>query len=185
MTTYIYTLSDPRDGNIRYVGKTNSPKHRLSSHINGKGLVNESGRKSDWVSELKIANLLPTMEIIEEVSDEDWSQREKHWISTLKNQGYDLLNSDRRIANVKRRHAHKKEESKPVLLRLSRKDVERLDNLARDLKAPSRTYAIRVLITSTYDSLIGNQAMSIILDSSFGVPAKIETLPNKEEEVPA
>lgn len=55
-----------------------------------------------------------------------------------------------------------------VLLRLPIDEVKKFDQLVKQLKAKSR-----------------NQAMSIILDSSFGVPAKIETLPNKEEEVPA
>ena len=31
--TYIYTLSDPRNNMIRYVGKSDKPKTRYSSHI--------------------------------------------------------------------------------------------------------------------------------------------------------
>lgn len=55
-----------------------------------------------------------------------------------------------------------------VLLRLPLDEVKKFDQLVKQLKAKSR-----------------NQAMSIILDSSFGIPAKIETLPGEEEEVPA
>ncbi len=31
-TTYIYTLSDPRDGNIRYVGRTTNYRQRSNQH---------------------------------------------------------------------------------------------------------------------------------------------------------
>lgn len=55
-----------------------------------------------------------------------------------------------------------------VLLRLRLDEVKKFDRLVKQLKAKSR-----------------NQAMGIILDSSFGVPAKIETLPNEEDKVTA
>lgn len=55
-----------------------------------------------------------------------------------------------------------------VLLRLRLDEVRKFDKLVKQLKAKSR-----------------NQAMSIILDSSFGVPAKIEILPNEEDKVQA
>ena len=55
-----------------------------------------------------------------------------------------------------------------VLLRLPIDEVKKFDKLVKQLKAKSR-----------------NQAMSIILDSSFGIPAKVETLPSNEEEVHA
>lgn len=51
-----------------------------------------------------------------------------------------------------------------VLLRLPIDEVKKFDQLVKQLKAKSR-----------------NQAMSIILDSSFGIPAKIEALPSKAE----
>lgn len=60
------------------------------------------------------------------------------------------------------------DKSVQVLLRLPLNQVKKLDELVKQLKVKSR-----------------NQAMSIILDSSFGVPAKIETLPSKEDEVQA
>jgi hypothetical protein len=33
-TTYIYTLSDPRDGNIRYVGRTTRHRSGLRRFLN-------------------------------------------------------------------------------------------------------------------------------------------------------
>ena len=30
---YIYALLDPRDNEVRYIGKTTQPKNRLSGHI--------------------------------------------------------------------------------------------------------------------------------------------------------
>lgn len=60
------------------------------------------------------------------------------------------------------------DKSVQVLLRLPLNQVKKFDELVKQLKVKSR-----------------NQAMSIILDSSFGIPAKVETLPGKEEEVQA
>lgn len=36
MTTFIYTLSDPRTNEIRYIGKANNISKRLFSHLQGR-----------------------------------------------------------------------------------------------------------------------------------------------------
>ena len=50
-TTYIYTLSDPRNNLVRYVGKTSNPKMRLQNHMNRKH--NERTHKRNWIESLK------------------------------------------------------------------------------------------------------------------------------------
>jgi len=48
-TGFVYTLSDPRTDNVRYVGATINPEERLKSHISAP----HSDRLSDWVDDLE------------------------------------------------------------------------------------------------------------------------------------
>ena len=56
-TTFIYTLSD-KSGNIRYIGKSNTPRKRLYSHI----IECKTDRKShkiSWIKSLLNKNEVP------------------------------------------------------------------------------------------------------------------------------
>jgi hypothetical protein len=44
MIYYIYTLTDPLDGTIKYIGKTKDLEDRLFRHLN------ESSLKDNWTS---------------------------------------------------------------------------------------------------------------------------------------
>ena len=86
---YIYTLSDPITNEVRYCGKTSRTlKKRLSGHLREKKVI----EKYDWIKNIKNNNLIPIIEIIDEVGDSDWDFWEKYWISQLKTWGFDLLN---------------------------------------------------------------------------------------------
>lgn len=78
-TIYIYVLKCP-EGNIRYVGKTNSPKKRLYSHISEakKGI----GRRYvlNWIHSLLSKSLIPSMEIIEICNESNWQEKERYWV---------------------------------------------------------------------------------------------------------
>ena len=89
-TCYIYTLSDPRNNQVRYVGKTNNPKQRRSAH--GVLTREQKSRKKNWVKHLKSLSLKPVFEIIEEVSIDEWKEAEKFWITQFKAWGFILLN---------------------------------------------------------------------------------------------
>jgi len=89
MTTYIYTLEHPITNEIRYVGKTNSPKRRLHHHWTvGHKLNNKTG---NWLKNLKKLKLKPIMTIIDETTS-DWQQLEMYWISQFKTWGFKLTN---------------------------------------------------------------------------------------------
>jgi len=91
-TTFIYTLSDPRTGFVRYVGKSNNPKKRLGSHLR-ESRVEKSCHRHDWINSLQSADLSPILSIIEECPREAWAEREIHWIAFYRATGNDLTNN--------------------------------------------------------------------------------------------
>lgn len=93
MTVYIYCLSHPITGCIRYVGKTHQPKERLSKHLSDR----RPTHKTCWLKSLASKGLVPVLEIldtIENSDDSDWQHHERFWISYLKFLGCDLCNSE-------------------------------------------------------------------------------------------
>lgn len=88
----IYTLADPRTGEVRYVGKTENLKSRFYSHLRDHGL----NYKCRWVKSLLKCGILPNIEVLEEIEssdDSDWQECESFWISYLRFLGVRLANS--------------------------------------------------------------------------------------------
>lgn len=89
---YIYALSDPRDGKIRYVGKANILKRRLQNHL-CPSQDKKNFHKAQWLKKMKRENVSPLVTIIAEVPDsEDWQSVERFWIKKLRAEGCDLTN---------------------------------------------------------------------------------------------
>lgn len=88
---HIYTLSDPRTGEVRYVGRTNQPKIRFNNHLYSDRGANH---KWAWIKSLKSENLKPVMEIIESVPAAKAIESEKIWIESFRFYGCRLTNSD-------------------------------------------------------------------------------------------
>ena len=74
---FIYGLIDPFTNEVRYVGKSINPKRRYKEHLNK--MTNT--HKSAWIKSLLKIGKEPKIEIIEECSGDNWSDREKYWIS--------------------------------------------------------------------------------------------------------
>jgi len=90
MTT-IYTLADPRNGEVRYIGKTAATlKHRYGQHI----YENLNTHKCNWIKSLKSVGLRPVIEELEKVEDEEWKGAERFWIESLRQMGCRLTNID-------------------------------------------------------------------------------------------
>lgn len=89
-TTFIYCLIDPRDNQIRYVGKSNNPKERLKNHCNPARY--RPTYKFNWIKKLRQLELKPILKILEEVDIEIWKQKEKYWIDFYKSEGFNLVN---------------------------------------------------------------------------------------------
>lgn len=93
MTVYIYILSDPETGLVRYVGKSITPILRFRSHCCRAGET----RRERWIKRLRNRGLKPILEIIEEIpnsDDLDWQESERFWITYLRFLGFSLTNGD-------------------------------------------------------------------------------------------
>ena len=88
MTVYIYTLSDPTTNKIRYVGKTDDLKERFRGHVNCKF----KRHSRNWILSLKRKGLLPVMEVIDIVENDEWQFWEQYWISQIKAWGFNVTN---------------------------------------------------------------------------------------------
>ena len=90
MVIYIYGLFDPRDGAIRYVGKTVNPKARNKYHHTPSS-IGENKHRSLWIQELRSIGLRANFKVLEECTDENWRDRERYWIQRFGGPGM-LLN---------------------------------------------------------------------------------------------
>lgn len=88
---YIYGLKDPRNNEIRYVGKSINPTLRYSEHIHEKKTNKE---KMEWLKDLSDNGAKPELVILETIGEDvDWQEREKYWIAF----GYE---SNWRLTNI-------------------------------------------------------------------------------------
>lgn len=88
---YIYGLFDPRDNQLRYVGKTINLEGRLRSHIDW-ARDDVSCPKSDWIKELLRLGLEPVISILEETDEEGWAEAERRWIADCRTKGLKIFN---------------------------------------------------------------------------------------------
>src|SRR5579859_7650789 len=91
MTYSIYTLSDPRDGLVRYVGVSKDPQRRQKEHM--QSYAHGSAAKRSWIAELTDLKITPVLMLID--SAEGWKQAahlERYWISYYRAHGVSLLN---------------------------------------------------------------------------------------------
>lgn len=87
---YIYNLTHPVTGEVRYVGQTNNVKRRYWQHLSA--LSNSQTHVTRWINSLKASNLFPSINILQVCSDTDWEDAERFWIDTYKLCGASLTN---------------------------------------------------------------------------------------------
>lgn len=91
--TTIYSLTDPRTNQVRYIGKTITPLgNRLKKHLSG-CYLESSTHKNNWIKSLLAKELKPTIEEIDVVSTKEWEFWEKYWIAQCKEWGFSLTNT--------------------------------------------------------------------------------------------
>lgn len=94
---YIYTLVDPTNNEIRYIGQTINPKIRLRDHIQSSLNINNSKyhtHKSNWIRKIHQKGFDPIMEIIDKCTSlNDSNKLEREYITEYYNAGHRLTNS--------------------------------------------------------------------------------------------
>ena len=85
MTVFIYSLIDPFSQEVRYVGKSNKPKTRFATHIKNAKTSKRKTHCYAWINSLLKLNVLPILEILEEVDIKSWEEKEIFWISQFDN----------------------------------------------------------------------------------------------------
>lgn len=90
-TKFIYCLICPKTNKVRYIGKSKDPSDRLRRHLSKNSLL-DSTKKNNWLVSLLRQNLLPEMEIIDEVFENEIDYWEKFYIELFRTWGFDLLN---------------------------------------------------------------------------------------------
>jgi len=91
MKTYIYSLSNPVTNEVRYIGKTVNLQERYKYHLCTNRKHGTTHSKA-WIKSLKAQNLIPKMEIVDEVLTSEWEFWEQYWISQFKVWGFNLTN---------------------------------------------------------------------------------------------
>lgn len=87
-TTFLYTLSDPETGGIRYLGKSDEPFKRYKRHLYDR----DASHKSRWVHELRSRGLKPHMDLLDEIPHSQWKFWEREYIRVFKAIGIRLVN---------------------------------------------------------------------------------------------
>jgi hypothetical protein len=87
---YIYALLDPRDNEVRYIGKTINPKKRLQEHLSDS--KREYNYRSMWIKSLLKENLKPLIKFLKICPLSDFVKYETEYIQLYKNGK--LTNSD-------------------------------------------------------------------------------------------
>jgi hypothetical protein len=89
----IYGLFDPRDGQLRYVGKSCSGLKRPKSELGRSVRGFESGHKANWLKALASEGLEPCIEILQTLDGpEPLGKFERYWISYFRQMGCPLTN---------------------------------------------------------------------------------------------
>lgn len=87
----IYGVCDPRDGSIRYVGRTSGPlKKRLGKHYYK---ATDGTHRGNWFVSIHAAGTKPDAFVLEEVDAVDVNEAESFWIAYFRSVGADLVNS--------------------------------------------------------------------------------------------
>ena len=88
---FIYGLADPRDGEIRYIGKTVAPDERLRQHTERRAYP-PNNPLGCWLKELHATKLQPIMVCLEVVPQSRWAEREIYYIKAFRDAGSPLTN---------------------------------------------------------------------------------------------
>lgn len=91
-TTFIYCLCDPITKQPKYIGKSNKPRLRFTTHISESKRKNQLTKKEAWIRSIVSRGDEPEMFILDEVPTDNWQFWEMYYISLFTGWGFDLKN---------------------------------------------------------------------------------------------
>ncbi len=113
-TVYIYSLTDPRTSEIRYIGKTVTPTKRFQRHIRNARNSTHKYHSSVWINSLLSNGVKPLFSVIEVCDENNWQERERYWIEHYRGI-FDLTNiCDGGVGNVSYGFLGKKHSSESI-----------------------------------------------------------------------
>ncbi|SRR6266550_2192066 len=93
-TTFIYALTDPRPGDLHvYIGKSDNPRRRFSSHLCSATLIKQKSHKSSWILSLAKLQLKPVLQVLKEIPVLEWEKWETEFIRWYRVLGWRIVNS--------------------------------------------------------------------------------------------
>lgn len=87
----IYGLFDPRNGQLRYIGKTTNVSKRMEKHY-GEARAGSRLHSRRWLDGLLALGLRADIVVLEEVAPEYANEAERFWIASMRLAGSDLTN---------------------------------------------------------------------------------------------
>jgi hypothetical protein len=91
---YIYALIDPITNDIRYIGKSNNVEKRFKKHMYDSLKNKKKTHKERWIFKLKEKNLIPSLIILKETTNNEYEYWEEYYIKYYKSLGCKLTNYD-------------------------------------------------------------------------------------------
>lgn len=89
----IYALVDPRDGEIRYIGKSSTGLKRPNTHMNANKLARDRTDKAGWLKALVLVGLRCEIRILERLEHGfQLDESERRWIAHGRANGWKLTN---------------------------------------------------------------------------------------------
>lgn len=109
----IYALTDPRDGYVRYVGKSSKGMRRPKEHFSPSRYLDKSTKLECWIYSLAKLGLKPNIKILEECTKSNLNEEECFYISYMRFLGCDLCNHTDGVvgadqATIQKIKAHRK-----------------------------------------------------------------------------
>lgn len=89
--TFIYGLIDPRNKELRYIGKSDTPQFRLAKHIREAKRSTHLHRLA-WIKGILDDGLIPELILLMQVPTDAWSTIERLLINSLGDSNYNLTN---------------------------------------------------------------------------------------------
>lgn len=89
----IYALTDPRTGQVRYIGQSTTGEARARAHMQPTKAAHSNTHKENWVNSLRADGLIYGVHVVEEAGCiADLDEAEIWWIAHGREQGWPLTN---------------------------------------------------------------------------------------------